>query len=79
MLADLRFKFPVLAIDKFEVKLDPKTLKGESIHADYECPICFNIVWDARICLKGCQKMFCAQCVANHLKTKNTCPCCRKN
>jgi hypothetical protein len=71
---NLLFKCLRVCIDN--MSSDPTS--NVKINPEFMCSICYNVVWDARICLPDCQKMFCASCVTACLIVNDKCPCCRK-
>ena len=51
----------------------------EKIITQDKCPICFDEFLDAQeIAVLACGHTFCQECANNFLKTKKSCPICRK-
>ncbi|XP_046842081.1 kelch-like protein 5 [Xenia sp. Carnegie-2017] len=49
-----------------------------SVNVDVHCPICFNVMKDARMCHN--QHMFCRSCIEEHLRVNpQRCPQCQDN
>ncbi len=63
---------------KYKIPNDLICIKSNmsTIHDEFSCPICLNLLFNPKYCSK-CEQMFCEDCVTKSLEKNKSCPHCR--
>jgi hypothetical protein len=58
------------------VSFEDDTLVSANVDNFYSCPICYEVVWDAKEC-GTCERLFCASCINTWKNKESSCPLCK--
>ena len=74
---DIQLPKKVKNIKEDEVADEVEEVVADEVEDENICCICLDTIKETNNVKTSCNHNFCFSCLLEHLKTKNTCPCCR--